>query len=189
MKMRILVILTVTELLLGSSQYAYAETQVRTEEKITFEGLTGRDYAQQIFGPYAGFNWSNVWAMGKDEYKGANNGYEAVVHGVDLAYGFFTHETGFSLAAPGLFSLRSGHFAAAWVTGLRVKFKAYRKGALVGTQRAKVDSVDTLIKFDSSFHYIDKVVIEASGGHCGEQCGTQLAWDNLVVSFVPSDGH
>ncbi len=137
-----------------------------------------------------GINWEGVGAVDIGELiKGDADGYNAVIHGRGVGFTFGT--TDFKGDDP--FSLRSGHFAAAWSSGLTVTFSAYVHHVLVGSETFILDQTDTILTFDKTFKHIDEVTIVTSGGTLGTGsnaglpadvgAATALAMEHLKIVF------
>jgi len=161
-----------------------------TKETVTFEGLAPKDGGLQWLSPHGGFTWTNFGVLDKGGLSGDVDGYAAAVHGSGVASTAVGEISSFSSSVD--FSLKSGHFAAAWNTGMTVTFTAYRDGTQVAQQTFTVDQTDVMLKFNQDFRHIDAVTIESSGGTHGTGFGdgTQLAMDNLRVVFdgdIPQD--
>jgi hypothetical protein len=140
-----------------------------TKERITFEGLVGR-HEQEPIPDYDGFGWF-FWAVGKGLHKDAL-GFQSVLRGKAAAAnldgnGAMGRDDG------GLFSVKSGHFAAFGNESVQVTFNAYRQGVLVGTKSVLLQPNDVLVQFDRTFAKIDE--FDVSGG--------TIAMDNLHVAF------
>lgn len=145
-----------------------------TKERITFEGLVGRHSEGGVPAGYDGFGWGAIDAVGKGLYKD-QGGFQAVMHGKVAAVHFGgTGDDGIIVRDDlGLFSLKSGHFAAFGNASAQVMFDAYKKGVLVGTKSVTLPPADTVVEFDRTFSRIDKIVIE----------GESAAMDDLRVGF------
>ena len=165
--MRLLSAIAVAAILAAGTTPAHSKT-------ITFEGLCAPDGEIANISPYDHFRWAHIGAVGKD----AGGGYAAVAHGDVAGYSWGGWTARFSSKTP--FSLFSGHFAAAWHSGLQVTFSAYRDGVLMGTKIVLLDPVDTKLLFDDSFAHIDTVTFHASG-HGHPPNTNQLGFDNLKV--------
>ncbi len=163
---------------------------------IDFEGIASAGHDAVLLGQY-GLTWQGVGAIDKDELtKHDPDGYNAVLrgHGVGVTSGDadFKSETT-------TFTLKGGHFAAAWSTGLTVTFTAYT-GAHVfaGSETFILGQTDTFLSFDKHFRHINEVSIATSGGtpgtgtnHFGPQipdigASTALAMDSLKLVFDAS---
>jgi hypothetical protein len=150
---------------------------------IKFEGLVPHNSEGFIPDGYAGLHWDNVGAADKAEFNRDPDGYKAVVHQRGVAFNWAGDPAGFS--SDNTFSLKNGHFAAAWNIGLDVVVRAYSDGVLVGEKHLVLDQVDTPVRFGRDFRHIDQVTIESSGGTdgTGNGGGTQVAFDNLKINF------
>lgn len=122
--------------------------------------------------------------------RGDLDGYNAVRHGKGVGFTFGDSTDLYSGRTT--FSLQSGHFAAAWRTGLSVTFTAYgHSHSLIGSETFTLDQTDTVLKFDHMFKHVNEVTITTSGGTAGTgsetlsdsdlNSGTALAIDNLKI--------
>ena len=152
-----------------------------------FENIAPRDGEELVPSPYKRLDWHGVLAAGDQSEGGAEgpNGYTAVMHGHAFAYNAYGGPCSFSAQGDSLFTLKSGHFAAAWNVGLKVKFKAFHDGIQVAHKTVTLDQTDSFVTFGPKFHNVDKIVITSHGGTHGEGLGhgTQVAFDNLTLVF------
>lgn len=167
-----------------------------------FEGLTASDaYAGIPFG-YAGVDWTNFGVVGSQwlatNLPLAGNGYVSALHDDAVAY-IYPIEGSVTATLTGsggtTFTLKSGTFAAAFNTGEKVTFGAYRDGVLVGRQTFVLDTTAQELSFGPKFKHVDTVQIRAAGGTDANPdddvnggTGGYLGLDNLAIKSDPLEG-
>ena len=149
---------------------------------ITFEDTVTKYGRAHLESGYAGLNWANVGTQNTAPESLHDSGYLAAAHGHAVAFNEYTKVARF-WSDENSFSLKSGHFAAAWNVGLTVVFDAYRDGVKVAHYKVTLDQVDTKIVFDERFAHIDKIAIHGFGGTdgVGDGQGEHIAIDNLLL--------
>ena len=142
---------------------------------ITFEGLAQGRVLRGIPNEYDGFNWGRDLSAAPKGAAKHDPGLLSVIRGKVAGVIPDGQASGIIVPVSGLFSLKSGYFAAFANSQLGTTFKAYRDGQIVGTMTADTTQIAKLIHFDKTFAKIDKLEIDG-----------QVAFDNLKVTFEES---
>jgi hypothetical protein len=142
---------------------------------IGFEGLARRNETVDVPVDYAGLGWEFARAAGTNAAASLDDGFAAALHG--KAVGLTTDGmAGLAILEPGVFSLKSGHFAAGTTNNVAVTFSSFRDGVFVGSKAVVLDREDTVITFGHRFKNVDVVTISA---------GSDIAFDNLSLAIHP----
>jgi hypothetical protein len=139
---------------------------------ITFEGLARGHHVGGLPAGYSGFDWGGDIFAAPKGFARRDAGLQSVIHG--KVAGLIPDALQSAVIQPvnGLFSMKSGYFAAFHDSELGTTFKAYRSGVLVGTMTVQITQTAMLVQFDASFSKIDELEIYG-----------QVAFDNLKVTF------
>lgn len=135
------------------------------------------DGNQQIFGVYAGFDWSNFSTISRGTNPGS--GYDNAMDGDRAAFNRFGNPA--SLSSGSTFFFQSALIGAAWNNGLTVQIQGLLNGTLLFSESVVVNTTGSTL-FNFGWGGINQLAFTASGGTdmgLGGS-GTHFVIDNMV---------
>jgi len=135
---------------------------------------TGLGDLAQIPNGYAGFNWSNFWALNGLTYYGNPSGYQTgVVSPSFIAYNGYAEQASVSSMSTNPFTFNSVYATAAWNTE-NVTFNGWLGGNLLYTDTFGILTSGPVFH-TFNWGLVDRVDMVSDGG-------SQVAIDNLTVN-------
>jgi hypothetical protein len=170
---------------------------------VRFEGLAPLNSSVNIPNGYAGFQWLNFGAMGKEQAQGTlpiTNGYLNAIQkkGVGFMHDFGSGQVSCLIQPSDLIStmsLKSGIFAAAWNNDETMFVRGWVDGNMVVEKQYLLGQEAQLIEFGRKFAHVDYVTFTSQGGVDATPddfvTGAQIAVENLqiVIDGAGRGGH